>query len=127
LDGIFDKEYNECKNISEEDVKKRAARMTSAALLIGMNQKLHSIPRNVYRFVLLRMTSNRDDFGFVWFESNTVHKNRLICLSSDFSLHCSSSKGKNWINWGWKLVLLIENSLILVRPNTQVLGLRDEG
>ena len=37
-----------------------------------------------------------------WFESNTVHKNRLMCLSSDFLHHCASSSGESWINWGSK-------------------------
>jgi hypothetical protein len=35
------------------------------------------------------------------------------------------NKGESWINWGSKLALLIENHPILVRPNTQVLGLQD--
>jgi hypothetical protein len=57
--------------------------------------------------------------------SNTAHKNRLTYLSSDFSHHYALNKGESWINWVLKLVLLIENQLILVRPNTLVLGLRD--
>ena len=36
----------------------------------------------------------------IQFSSNTVHKNRLVCLSSDFSHHCASSKGESWINLG---------------------------
>jgi len=35
------------------------------------------------------------------------------------------SKGESWNKWGSKLVQLIENQLILVRPNSQVLGLLD--
>jgi hypothetical protein len=60
--------------------------------------------------------------------SNTVHylrKNCLTGLSSSFWILCASSKGGSWINWESKLFLLIENQLILVRPNTQVLGLLD--
>jgi len=47
--------------------------------------------------------------------SSTVHKNRLVCLSSDFSHHYALNKGGNSSNWGSKLVLLIEDQLILVR------------
>jgi len=39
----------------------------------------------------------------------------LTCLSSDFWLLYALKKGESWINWGSKLVLLIENQLILVR------------
>ena len=39
--------------------------------------------------------------------SNTVHKNRLVCLSSDFSHRYALNKGESWTNWGLKLVLWI--------------------
>jgi hypothetical protein len=58
--------------------------------------------------------------------SNTVHNSNRLIISGGFWLHYASSKGESWINWGSKWVLLIEYQLILVRPNTHVLGLRDE-
>ena len=79
-DGLFAKEYIECGNISEEDVKRWAASMTSAAPLADMNRKVQSAPRSVCRFVIFRMTNNREDFGFVWFESNTVHNKNIFHL-----------------------------------------------
>jgi hypothetical protein len=46
-------------------------------------------------------------------------------ISGGFWLLYASSKGERWIKWESKLDLLNENQLILIRPNTQVLGLRD--
>jgi hypothetical protein len=48
-------------------------------------------------------------------KERSAHKNRLAYLSGDFSLHYALNKGKSWSNWGSKLVLVIENQLILVR------------
>jgi len=59
--------------------------------------------------------------------SNTAHKNRLTFPLSGFLLPCGLSKGESWTNWGSKLVLLIENQIILVRVLYPVLpGMKQE-
>ena len=52
-------------------------------------------------------------------ESNTVHKNRLKCLSSDFSHHFALNKGENETSLGSKKTQLVRYQIAIVRvPDT---------
>ena len=89
---------------------------------LGIRHTKGSVPPSLIKSRPQGIVSNSlvNGFFLTRFESNTVHKNRLICLSSDFQHHCASNKGGSWINWGLRQVYLIENQTKIVRVQYSV-------